>query len=65
MAGGILRRSASGWRRDDDDDLDGRTNWQEFLAGTNPTVVDAAPKLEMKMSGNNLEFTLPPFREDR
>ncbi len=43
----------------DDDDLDGRTNEQEFLAGTNPTVVDAPPKLGRVKSGDNLEFTLP------
>ncbi len=48
-----------GGEETDDDDLDGRTNEQEFLAGTNPTVVDAPPELGMVKSGDNLEFTLP------
>lgn len=49
----------SGGAPDADDDLDGRTNREEFLARTNPKAVDLAPSLGMSISGNVLSFTLP------
>ncbi len=44
-----------------DDDLDGRTNREEFLTGTDPNKPDPAPDLALSTSGNNLEVTLPPL----
>ena len=43
----------------EDDDLDGRTNRQEFIAKTNPSSTDLPPALEISASGNDLNFTLP------
>lgn len=42
-----------------DDDLDGRTNQQEFLAGTNPRSADPAPALAMETDGAVMDFILP------
>jgi len=67
----VSRRDYTAWRESnfgsppvgglvgDDEDLDGRSNRQEFLAGTNPNAVDLPPALAMTMTGDNMDLSLP------
>lgn len=49
----------TGGTPDDDDDLDGRTNYQEFLAGTNPILADTPPALGMTSDLGSIDLSLP------
>lgn len=49
----------TGGVREDDDDLDGRSNYAEFIAGTNPNQPDSAPTPPLVESGGALSLTLP------
>ncbi len=49
----------TGGEPETDSDLDGRTNREEFLAGTDPKAFDLAPVLGISTSGNGMDLTLP------
>ncbi len=55
----IFGNPSVGGEEDGDDDIDGRTNREEFLAGTDPKATDLAPALGISVSGNGMDVTLP------
>ena len=45
-----------------DSDLDGRTNIQEFIAGTDPKKFDLTPQVKISRGGGTIDLTLPAIR---